>query len=107
MVNLTSRRNRHRIPVDNAITSNSWAWGNWIKNGFRKASEIDFTRNGICTTHKTVTVFGDIYCCVSRSPYAIHRMRRLIERLYRESGERAPIFVSIRVYRRIEAIEHG
>lgn len=102
---ISMARRRHKTVIDNAIRSKSWAWGNWVKNGFRKASEIDFTRNGVCTTLKIVTEYGEIYCCVGRSPYAIRRMRDLITRLYQESGERTPTFTNIRVFRRIQEIE--
>ena len=104
---IISQTRRRHVAIDNAIRSISWPWGNWIKNQFRKASEIDFTRNGVCATHQLNTARGVIFCCVSQSPYAIHRMRNLIARLYRESGEEPPIFVTIRVFRRIQEIENG
>lgn len=89
------------------LNNNAWVWGNWIKNGFRKASAIDFSRNGYCETQKISTGRGDIFCLTDRSPIIVRNMRALIESLYKKSGETPPIFVDIYVFRRIREVEHG
>lgn len=106
-VGYTTPKKRRRYSVDNAIGSNMWVWQHWVTNNFRKASEIDYERNGVCATFRLKTDYGEIVCCVSKSPYAITAVKSAIMMLYKLSGELAPTFTNICVFKRIEAIEHG
>jgi hypothetical protein len=84
-----------------------WVWRNWIKNGFRKASAIDYTNNGYCNVQKVSTINGDIFCLMDRSPIIVRRMREAIMELYKMSNDKDPIFVDHHVFERIKAVEHG
>lgn len=102
-----SQRRRIIMNRDPTLRSNAWAWGNWVKNKFRKASEIDFTHNGYCAVAKVKTAHGDIFCLTDRSPIIIRKMRTLIVELYKASDETVPIFVDRHIFGRIKAVENG
>lgn len=100
---MATRQQRRRWN-DSAISDMNqyaWVWGNWIKNGFRKASEIEFTFPRIHTSH------GDIFCVYSSSPIVTRARKELISRLYKLSNETPPIFVDPHIFERIKAVEHG
>lgn len=83
------------------LNTAGWVWGNWIRNGFRKASEID---TGYPRIH---TARGDIFCITNTSPI-IRRMRQeLIIKIYQMSQEPRPIFVDRHVFALIQEAEHG
>ncbi len=93
------RRNEAKARFEKMRFANGWVWGNWIKNKYRKASEIDF---GVL---KLQTSRGEILCTHDRSPYFARKMRDMIEGFYKLSGEPLPIFVNLRLFKHIEAIE--
>jgi hypothetical protein len=106
-VMMMSKRKRRHHKFDDALRTNLWIWRNWIKNGYRKASEINFEGNGVCTVLRLKSTRGEVFCCVGRSPYAIRIMKNAIVSLYKASAEEAPVFVPIKIFRLIESIEHG
>lgn len=89
-----------------ALNNNAWVWRNWIKNGFRTASQIDYSHNGYCIVQRVSTSHVDIFCLTDSSPIIMRKMRALICELYRLSNETAPIFVDTHIFKRIQAVEH-
>lgn len=104
---MMSRRKTQHHKFDNALRTNLWVWRNWVKNGYRRASEINFEYNGVCTVLRLKTEQGEVFCCFSRSPYAIRITRNAIVTLYKASEEDPPVFVPIKIFRLIEGIENG
>lgn len=100
---MASRQQRKRwINADlNTIRECDWVWGNWIKNGYRKASEIDMGYPRIQTP------YGDIFCVENRSPVSARAYKALITRTYKRSDEPLPLFVDRHVFSIIQEAEHG
>ncbi len=90
-----------KIRFSNFRHHEGWAYGNWIKNGYRKASEIDFP------VLKLKTARGEIICCHDRSPLFARKMREMIEGFYKLSGEPMPLFINLRLFKHIERLEKG